>query len=376
MSVKAVGQASKAVGPVDKVRKAFKSSAFVPGGWKFEDNADGAIGMICEVVMALDRQRVGSDAQNAELRQHLYHNGAQSPLVHSKNHQRRSKHHTRSHHTKQQHHSRPRGLEFDQDYNQSRGIHSDQTYSQAHNVRPDHFYDQSRGLQQDQSHAQPYDCSQYGYNFTQPYGHQQYDYSQHYDYGRQQHDYGQQYDYGHQQYENGDAQVYDQSFEQPHLHHRNHGHSQPRSMSKSSHRSSAKSRSHAHPPKRNQGFIDPEASRVTILDDKHSVFSRETAKKRSLPRGTRAVTSDSPVSTRCPQCKQSVMTVIKRHTGGKNVAATAVVAAAGVAINAPATLLPLALTVLDLGSLKRKVHHCPYCDYKMGKHVTITIPRD
>ncbi|KAJ2796220.1 hypothetical protein H4R20_005602 [Coemansia guatemalensis] len=361
---------TKAAGPVDKVRKAFKSSAFVPGGWKFEDNADGAIGMICEVVMALDRQRVGGDAQNAELRQHLYHNGAQSPLAHSKGHQRRSKHHSRPHLTTQQHHSRPRGLELDQGYSQSRGLHSDQAYSQARSVRQDHYYDQSRSIQQDQSYAQPYGGSQYDYSFAQPYGQQQYNYSQQYDYGHQ------QYDYGHQQYDYGDAQAYDQSFEKPHSHRRDHGHSQHRSASKSSHRSSAQSHSRAHPPKRNRSFIDPEASRVTILDDKHSVFSHATVKKRSLPRGTRAVTSDSPVSTRCPQCKQNVMTVIKRHTGGKNVAATAAVAAAGVAINAPATLLPLALTVLDLGSLKRKVHHCPYCDYKMGKHVTITIPRD
>ncbi|KAJ2365048.1 hypothetical protein IW150_006319, partial [Coemansia sp. RSA 2607] len=55
---------------------------------------------------------------------------------------------------------------------------------------------------------------------------------------------------------------------------------------------------------------------------------------------------------------------------------TATLATIGIVVNAPAAILPLALTALELNSLKRKVHYCPRCNYKMGKHVTISIPNE
>ncbi|KAJ1998453.1 hypothetical protein GGI04_004997, partial [Coemansia thaxteri] len=115
-------------------------------------------------------------------------------------------------------------------------------------------------------------------------------------------------------------------------------------------------------------------SRVSIVDDRNSIFTRDAGRRGPLPRGSHAVVSDHSVSTRCPGCKHKVVTVVQRHTGGKNIVATAAVAAIGFVVSAPATIVPLALTALSLNSLKRKVHYCPLCNYKMGKHVTITIP--
>ncbi|KAJ1735640.1 hypothetical protein LPJ61_000435 [Coemansia biformis] len=325
-------------GPIDKLRDAFRSSAFVPANWDVPGNAAGAVGMICEVVLALDRQRAGRDAQNTDLRQHLYHHGAQSTRSQHGSSQH-SKHHGGKHHSSQhgsQHHS-----------------------SKHHRKRPDrHHHTRSRSLESGPSLGHPRRPPP-AQGYGEPYSHQ-------YENGG----YTYQYNQG------GYAQEYDQSFEP------NYGVPPARHAAGDRPRSMARSQapSHAEPPQRSSSrssttssFMDPEG-RVSVIDDRHSIFSRDTL-ARPLPAGTRVATGDSPVATKCPQCRQNIMTVIKRHTGGKNIAATVAVAAAGVAINAPATLLPLALTVLDLGSLKRRVHHCPYCDYKMGKHVTITIPR-
>ncbi|KAJ2706599.1 hypothetical protein FB645_001474 [Coemansia sp. IMI 203386] len=112
-------------------------------------------------------------------------------------------------------------------------------------------------------------------------------------------------------------------------------------------------------------------SRVSIVDDRASIFSRRWD---TLPRGSHAMVNESSISTTCPRCERDIWTVVRRQTGGKNLLATAALAAVGIVANAPATLLPLALTALELNSLKRKVHYCPRCNYKMGKHVTINIP--
>ncbi|KAJ2248271.1 hypothetical protein GGI13_004718 [Coemansia sp. RSA 455] len=115
-------------------------------------------------------------------------------------------------------------------------------------------------------------------------------------------------------------------------------------------------------------------SHVSIVDDRNSIFTRDARRRGPLPRGSHATVASQSVSTRCPGCKHRVVTIVQRHTGGKNIAATAVVTAVGLVVSAPAVILPLALTALNLNSLKRKVHYCPLCNYKMGKHVTITIP--
>ncbi|KAJ2735902.1 hypothetical protein IW152_001200 [Coemansia sp. BCRC 34962] len=115
-------------------------------------------------------------------------------------------------------------------------------------------------------------------------------------------------------------------------------------------------------------------SHVSIVDDRNSIFTRDTKRRGPLPRGSHATVTSQSVSTRCPGCKHKVVTIVQRHTGGKNIAATAVVTAVGLVVSAPAVVLPLALTALNLNSLKRKVHYCSLCNYKMGKHVTITIP--
>ncbi|KAJ2847658.1 hypothetical protein IWW36_003743 [Coemansia brasiliensis] len=307
---------SKRIPTTQKLRKAFKSSAFIPPEWQFANNADGVIGLITEVVMAVDRQQMFQSDQNAELRQHIHHNGGSQ---------------------------RARGLgqSNTQHRSTSRGQHG-QRHKKHHHHRSGH--EGSRGIQS---------------------GHQQhpaihYDPGQHYSYQHEYYPYdGYQNNYQYNGYPNGSYPNND--------YHYNGG------MAGYDPRHSA---DYDHRHHQSRELQEEATSQVSILDDRHSVFSKETTRKRSLPRGTRAVTSDAPVATKCPRCKESVMTVIKRHTGGKNIAATAAVAAAGVAVNAPATLLPLALAVLDLGSLKRKAHHCPYCDYKMGKHVTITIPRE
>ncbi|KAJ2354088.1 hypothetical protein GGF43_003335, partial [Coemansia sp. RSA 2618] len=276
--------------PVNKPRKAFKSSAFIPPEWRFENNADGVVGLITEVVMAIDRQNMFRDGQNVELRQHIHHNGSQ-----------RSRGLGQSHH--KQNRSQPRGLSGQQQqHGKHRSQHHGQQRSQHHGQHHDD-YQRSRGIQSHGTHyPNPYDES-YKYDYGMPPEH---------------------------------GAPHPSNYDSRYQHSR--------------------------------GLHDATQSHVNITEDRHSVFSMATTRKRALPRGSRAVTSDAPVATRCPRCKESIMTVIKRHTGGKNIAATAAVAAAGVAVNAPATLLPLALAVLDLGSLKRKAHHCPYCDYKMGKH--------
>ncbi|KAJ2708677.1 hypothetical protein H4R19_004631 [Coemansia spiralis] len=261
-----------ASGPVDRLRHVFRSSAFVPATWSFAETADGAVSMICEVIMALDRQRENNDAQAAELRQHLYH--------HSRPPKRRTDRHN---------HARSRSLEL--------GPPCSLRPSQSHGGYA-HGYDQGVGP----LHASPRAAS------TGP------------------------------------------------LPGMVRGQITPRSEL----------------PCRSRGFMRSDEY-VGIIDDEHAVFSRGTV-ARSLPRGTRIVAGGTPVATRCPQCRHHIMTVIQRHTSAKNIAASVAVAAAGVAINSPATLLPLALTVLDLSSLKRKVHHCPYCDYRLGRHITITIP--
>ncbi|KAJ2447943.1 hypothetical protein GGF42_005290 [Coemansia sp. RSA 2424] len=115
-------------------------------------------------------------------------------------------------------------------------------------------------------------------------------------------------------------------------------------------------------------------SHVSVVDDRNSIFTRDIRRRGPLPRGSHATVTNQSVSTRCPGCKHKVVTIVQRHTGGKNIAATAVVTAVGLVVSAPAVVLPLALTALSLNSLKRKVHYCPLCNYKMGKHVTITIP--
>ncbi|KAJ1779964.1 hypothetical protein IW139_003341 [Coemansia sp. RSA 353] len=305
------------VQPVRKPRKAFKSSAFIPAEWRFDNNADGVVGLITEVVMAIDRQHMFSDGQNAEVRQHIHHNASQKPRGLGQGHQKQSRSQHRSPSGQQQHHGKHRSSSHGQHHSQHRGL-------------PHAEYQRSRGLQENGAHHPNSYDNEYQYNHGMQ---QEYEapYANPYDNGYQ-HSRGVQHDYGPGSHDSG--------------------------------------------RQRSRGLRDAAASHVNVIDDRHSVFSMETTRKRVLPRGTRAVTSDAPVATKCPRCKESIMTVIKRHTGGKNIAATAAVAAAGVAVNAPATLLPLALAVLDLGSLKRKAHHCPYCDYRMGKHVTITIPRD
>ncbi|KAI7833487.1 hypothetical protein BX661DRAFT_178479 [Kickxella alabastrina] len=145
---------------------------------------------------------------------------------------------------------------------------------------------------------------------------------------------------------------------------RAHGQGQ---MNQSSHgHGHSHSHSQGHNPQRVSNM-----SRVSIIDDRASIFSRRWD---ALPQGSRAVIGENSVLTNCPRCRDRVMTVVRRQIGGKNVAATAVMSIVGILVNAPAALLPLALTVLELNSLKRKVHYCPNCNYKMGKHVTISIP--
>ncbi|KAJ2760730.1 hypothetical protein IWQ57_006227 [Coemansia nantahalensis] len=293
-------------GPADKLRKAVKSSALVPANWNFAQNGSSAISMICEVVTALDRKRMGEAAQNADLRQHLYHHGAQRP--HSRLSSSRLPEHRGSdsytHSTQRggrHSHTRSRSLEL----------------RQARSPRPDQACSRlCRG-----AHGGP--CRS-------------------------------QYEQG------GHAQEYYQSFGPP------QAYPGPASVE------SPHERARGDSPHRSRGFTHPDGH-ASGVDNKHPAFSRDTLGR--VPRhGSRIVAGGTPLATRCPQCRQNIMTVIKRHTGAKNVAATVAVAAAGVAINAPATLLPLALTVLDLGSLKRKVHHCPYCDYKLGRHITLNIP--
>ncbi|KAJ2890812.1 hypothetical protein GGI21_000921 [Coemansia aciculifera] len=115
-------------------------------------------------------------------------------------------------------------------------------------------------------------------------------------------------------------------------------------------------------------------SHVSVVDDRNSIFTRDIRRRGPLPRGSHATVTSQSVSTRCPGCKHKVVTIVQRHTGGKNIAATAVVTAVGLVVSAPAVILPLALTALNLEALKRKVHYCPLCNFKMGKHVTISIP--
>lgn len=117
------------------------------------------------------------------------------------------------------------------------------------------------------------------------------------------------------------------------------------------------------------------APSVYVTDDRHSMFTRDFLTRGPIPRGARADINIEPVNTRCPQCRQLVTTDIQKHIGTKNYAVTAAVAALGLIIKAPVTVMPLALTTYGLNFLKSKVHVCPECGYKMGKHVTISIPR-
>ncbi|KAJ2304199.1 hypothetical protein IWW55_002548 [Coemansia sp. RSA 2706] len=345
MSVAGPSPSAHPPSPARKLRKAFKSSAFIPPEWRFENNADGVIGLITEVVMAVDRQRMFKHDQNVELRQHIHHTGDQ--MARGLDHIQRSQ-------QRGQHGSKPR--------DQSRSLSGHRGPSQS-GKRHGHHRSQHHGQQSSQSRGDhqrsrniqgqesPYYPNGYG-NPNYPTGYDDPGYPTGYG------DPGYPAGYGNPGYPAG----YDPAGYQ---------HTYPVQEYDPYHQNS-----HSGGRRRSRDPHEASASHVNIDSDRHSVFSKATVRKRTLPRGTRAVTSDSPVATRCPQCKESVMTVIKRHTGAKNIAATAAVAAAGVAVNAPATLLPLALAVLDMGSLKRKAHHCPYCDYRMGKHVTITIPRD
>ncbi|KAI9505583.1 hypothetical protein GGI25_000920 [Coemansia spiralis] len=131
---------------------------------------------------------------------------------------------------------------------------------------------------------------------------------------------------------------------------------------------------HSHGSQRTMNG-NPSMSCVSIIDDRHSIFTRGTLSRGRLPQGSRATVSDNSISTRCPRCKRKVMTVVRRKMGGMNIAATAAVAVVGIVVNAPATLMPLALAALELNALKQKVHYCPCCSYKMGKHVTVSIPQ-
>ncbi|KAJ1964808.1 hypothetical protein GGI12_001176 [Dipsacomyces acuminosporus] len=94
-------------------------------------------------------------------------------------------------------------------------------------------------------------------------------------------------------------------------------------------------------------------SNVSVVDDPDAVFDKKK-------RGTRT----------------KIFTRVRRHTGVKNVAATAALATVGIATGAPPALLPLAAIPMQLKSLKTKVHYCPKCNYKLGKHVRISIPKD
>ncbi|KAJ2621588.1 hypothetical protein GGF44_005444, partial [Coemansia sp. RSA 1694] len=65
-------------------------------------------------------------------------------------------------------------------------------------------------------------------------------------------------------------------------------------------------------------------SHVSVVDDRNSIFTRDIRRRGPLPRGSHATVTNQSVSTRCPGCKHKVVTIVQRHTGGKNIAATAV----------------------------------------------------
>ncbi|KAJ2781023.1 hypothetical protein H4R18_003117 [Coemansia javaensis] len=414
--------------PVGKLKKAFKSSAFIPANWDVARHGPTVVGMLCEVVMTLDRQRMNAHMQNVDLTHHLQRHGLQSPPPTSRPERTRphssgrhkssssrphksssaaAKPHksssSRPHDSAARPHksssakprpssSRPHGssstphVPASKPHVSSSKPHASASRPQASSSRPpasssrphasssrphvssssrphastkqhtrtrslggDWDHDRARDAHLDgPPHASAYD------GFYAPGPTPAGPYSQQYAQT------GHTYHYN----QGGYAQEYDQSFATLHDHERDLS----RSMSRAQISDCSASRASRY-------SATDHDERVTIIDDQHSIFTRATL-DRPLPRGTRVATGSTPIATTCPQCQQDIMTVIKRHTGAKNVAATVAVAAAGVAINAPATLLPLALTVLELGTLKRKVHHCPYCDYKMGKHVTVTIPRE
>ncbi|KAI8320089.1 hypothetical protein GQ54DRAFT_8581 [Martensiomyces pterosporus] len=116
-------------------------------------------------------------------------------------------------------------------------------------------------------------------------------------------------------------------------------------------------------------------SNVSVVDDPDAVFDRKKRGSRTLPTGSHASVSGSSVLAICPGCKTKVFTRVKRQTGFKNVAATAALATVGFATGAPPALMPLAAIPMQLKSLKTKVHYCPRCNFKLGKHVRIYIPK-
>ncbi|KAJ2395499.1 hypothetical protein GGI23_004278, partial [Coemansia sp. RSA 2559] len=101
----------------------------------------------------------------------------------------------------------------------------------------------------------------------------------------------------------------------------------------------------------------PSTSAVSIVNDKHSLFTKEMLKGGVLLRGSHARITDDSVMARCPRCRQKVMTVVQRKISAKNIAATATVSVVGIMANAFVTLVPLALAVLDLSPLKNKIHY-------------------
>ncbi|KAJ1861243.1 hypothetical protein LPJ73_001072 [Coemansia sp. RSA 2703] len=213
-------------------------------------------------------------------------------------------------------------------------------------------------------------------------GHQQYGmhsmpmhHGRHNSYGGQSHGHGQSYSHGHIP---GRAQG-GHGGHGGHARHESHpGHSHAHAPNQS-HGGHMNQSAYSHGPGHGYGHgggpphRTPNMSRVSVIDDRASMFSRRWD---SLPRGSHAMVTESSVNTKCPRCRHHVYTIVRRQTGGKNILATATLATIGIVVNAPAAILPLALTALELNSLKRKVHYCPRCNYKMGKHVTISIPNE
>ncbi|KAJ1997447.1 hypothetical protein H4R26_005830 [Coemansia thaxteri] len=82
------------------------------------------------------------------------------------------------------------------------------------------------------------------------------------------------------------------------------------------------------------------------------------------------------VPTICPRCDKQVITLVKRRPDSTNVIATVGAVALGVIFKMPKTLLPLALLPMQLKSLHKTTHYCPRCNFKLGKHIKISIPVD
>ncbi|KAJ2659322.1 hypothetical protein IWW48_003565 [Coemansia sp. RSA 1200] len=124
-----------------------------------------------------------------------------------------------------------------------------------------------------------------------------------------------------------------------------------------------------------QGHRDSSKPYVSVLDDKHGLFTKEVLERGVLLTGSHARLKVDSVVAKCPRCHNTVLTVVEWNIGRKNVAFASTVIAASILANAFIAFVPLALAALDMRRLKSKIHFCAYCGFEFGKHVTIAIPK-